>query len=204
MENSIKLPQKMQIKVPYNPAILLLSIQPEKIKKKKKPSFFFFSFIGENFIFNFFYQSMVDLQCCVNSCCTAQHSDPVTHMYTLFFSFCLPPCSNPRYWTQFPVLYSRTLLLEWISKISDLKKYMHSNVHCSTIYNSQTWKQPNCPLTDEWIKKIRCVRVYFIYIYIYIYIYCSAIINNEIMPFTTTWMNLEIIILITRLSGIAG
>ena len=25
------------------------------------------------------------------------------------------------------------------------------------IYNSQTWKQPKCPLTDEWIKKIQCV-----------------------------------------------
>jgi len=32
------------------------------------------------------------------------------------------------------------------------KRYMNHNHHCSTIYNSQTWKQPKCPLTDEWIK----------------------------------------------------
>ena len=27
---------------------------------------------------------------------------------------------------------------------------MHLRVHCSTIYNNQTWKQPKCPLTGEW------------------------------------------------------
>ena len=27
-------------------------------------------------------------------------------------------------------------------------------VHSSTIHNSQTWKQPKSPLTDEWIKKM--------------------------------------------------
>ena len=31
---------------------------------------------------------------------------------------------------------------------------------------AKTWKQPKCPLTDEWIKKM-----WYIYIYIYIYIY---------------------------------
>ena len=31
---------------------------------------------------------------------------------------------------------------------------MHPNVHSSTIYNSQKWKQPKCPLTDKWIKKL--------------------------------------------------
>ena len=30
---------------------------------------------------------------------------------------------------------------------------MYPNVDRSTVYNSQTWKQPRCPLTDEWIKK---------------------------------------------------
>ena len=29
------------------------------------------------------------------------------------------------------------------------KKYMHPNVHCSTIHNSKTWKQSNCPLVEE-------------------------------------------------------
>ena len=32
-------------------------------------------------------------------------------------------------------------------------RHMYPNFHCSTIYN-RTWKQPRCPLTDEWIKKL--------------------------------------------------
>ena len=34
---------------------------------------------------------------------------------------------------------------------------MYPSVHCSTIYSSRTWKQPKCPLVDEWIKKMYCV-----------------------------------------------
>ena len=62
---------------------------------------------------------------------------------------------------------------------------MHSSVHGSTIYNSQDSKQPKCPSTDEWIKKMW---------YIYTVEYYLAI-ENEIMPFTATWMDLDIIIL---------
>ena len=64
---------------------------------------------------------------------------------------------------------------------------MHPNVHRSTIYNSQTWKQPKCPSLDEWVK----MR----YILIYTMEYYSAIKKNEIMSFAATWMDLEIIIL---------
>jgi len=43
---------------------------------------------------------------------------------------------------------------------------------------AKTWKQPKCPSTDKWIKKLE---------------YYSAVNKNEIMPFSVTWMDLKII-----------
>ena len=48
------------------------------------------------------------------------------------------------------------------------------------------WEKPKCPSTDEWIKKIR---------FIYTMEYYLAMRKNEILPFTTTWMELEAIML---------
>ena len=50
----------------------------------------------------------------------------------------------------------------------------------------KTWKQPKCPSTEEWIKKMW---------YIYTMEYYSAIKRNEIQAFLATWMDLEVIML---------
>ena len=45
---------------------------------------------------------------------------------------------------------------------------------------AKTWKQPKCPSTEEWIKKMW---------YIYTIEYYSAIKKDEIIPFAPTWMS---------------
>uniref|UniRef100_A0A8D1FVE7 DUF1725 domain-containing protein n=1 Tax=Sus scrofa TaxID=9823 RepID=A0A8D1FVE7_PIG len=50
---------------------------------------------------------------------------------------------------------------------------------------AKTWKQPNCPSTDEWIKKMW---------YIYTMEYYSAIKKDKTMPFAAKWMELETVI----------
>ena len=47
-----------------------------------------------------------------------------------------------------------------------------------------SWKQPRCPSTEEWIKKM----------YIYTMEYYSAIKRNETGSFVETWMDLETVI----------
>ena len=49
---------------------------------------------------------------------------------------------------------------------------------------ARTWKQPKCPSTEEWIKKLW---------YIYTMEYYSAIKRNKIGSFVETWMDLEMI-----------
>ena len=62
---------------------------------------------------------------------------------------------------------------------------------CTTAFTAalftiaKTWKQPKCPLTEEWIKMW----------YLYTREYYSAIKKNEIMPFVAIWIYLQIIIL---------
>ncbi|KAF0884905.1 LORF2 protein, partial [Crocuta crocuta] len=51
---------------------------------------------------------------------------------------------------------------------------------------AKVWKEPTCPSTDEWIKKIW---------YMYIMEYYLAIRKNEILPFASTWVELECIML---------
>ena len=50
---------------------------------------------------------------------------------------------------------------------------------------AKTWKQPKCPLTDEWIKKMW---------YIYTMKYYSATKRNETESVEVMWMNPEPVI----------
>ena len=47
---------------------------------------------------------------------------------------------------------------------------------------AKKWQQPKCPSVDEWIKKRW---------YIYTVKYYSAKRRKQILPFATTWMELE-------------
>ena len=59
---------------------------------------------------------------------------------------------------------------------------------CTPVFTAAlftSWKQPKCPSTDEWIKKMW---------YIYTMEYYSAIKRNKIKSFIVIWMNLESVI----------
>ena len=47
---------------------------------------------------------------------------------------------------------------------------------------AKQWKEPGCPSTDEWIKKMW---------FIYTKEYYSAIRKDEYLPFASTWMEVE-------------
>ena len=51
---------------------------------------------------------------------------------------------------------------------------------------AKTWKQPKCPMEDEWIKKMW---------HIYTRGQYSTIKKNKIMPFVAIWLDLETLIL---------
>ena len=51
---------------------------------------------------------------------------------------------------------------------------------------AEVWKEPKCPSTDEWIKKMW---------FMYTGEYYLAMRKNEILPFAAMWMELEDIML---------
>ena len=67
-----------------------------------------------------------------------------------------------------------------------IQKETHTTVFIATLFTiARTWKQPKCPLTDEWIKKMW---------HIYTMEYYSAIKRNEIELFVVRWKDLESVI----------
>jgi hypothetical protein len=51
---------------------------------------------------------------------------------------------------------------------------------------AKLWKQPRCPTTDEWIKKMW---------YLYTMVFYAAMKKNKMLSFAGKWMELESIIL---------
>ena len=79
-----------------------------------------------------------------------------------------------------------SLAPDWILLLRGPRILVYSCDSTTTFqyFHAKTWKQPKYPSRDEWIKKMR---------YIYKMEYYSAIKKNGIMPFATTWMDLEVI-----------
>ena len=68
-----------------------------------------------------------------------------------------------------------------------IQKDTHTHMFVAALVTvAKMWKQPKCPSTEEWIKKMWCI---------YTVEYYSAIKKNEIMPSAATWMQLESLIL---------
>ena len=67
-----------------------------------------------------------------------------------------------------------------------IQKYTRTPMFVATLFTiARTWKQPKCPSTEEWIKKMW---------YIYTMEYYSAIKRNETVQFAEMWIDLETVI----------
>ena len=81
--------------------------------------------------------------------------------------------------------FSKKNMEAYILRKPKLKKTHVSHFIAALLTIVSTWKQPRCPSTDEWIKKL-C--------YIYTMEYYSAIKRNTFESVLMRWMNLEPII----------
>ena len=77
-------------------------------------------------------------------------------------------------------------LLDIYSEKTIIEKHTCTPMFTATLFIiARTWKQPRCPLTDEWIKKLW---------YIDTMQYCSAIKRNTFESVLMRWMTLEPIV----------
>ena len=77
-------------------------------------------------------------------------------------------------------------LKSYILKKPELKKTHVPPMFIAALFTiARTWKQPRCPLIDEWIKKLR---------YIYTMEYYSNIKRSIFKSVLTRWMNTERIV----------
>ena len=77
-------------------------------------------------------------------------------------------------------------LLGIYSEKTMIQKESRTTVFIAALFTiARTWKQPKCPSTDEWVKKMW---------HIYTMEYYSAVKRNEIGLFVVSWMDLEPVI----------
>ena len=101
--------------------------------------------------------------------------------------------SRQKYWSGLPFSSPGNLPYDsaippmgiYPEKITILKDTCTPMFTAALFTTARTWKQPRCPLTDEWIKKL-C--------YIYTMEYYSTIKSNTFESVLMKWMNLEPII----------
>jgi hypothetical protein len=67
-----------------------------------------------------------------------------------------------------------------------LQKHLHTHVYAALFTIAKLRKQPRCPTTDEWIKKMW---------YLYTMEFYAATKKNESLSFAGKWMEMENIIL---------
>ena len=122
-----------------------------------------------------------------------QISIPYTVVYTCQSQS--PNSSHPTFPALVSIrLFSMSVSLFLLCKQAHLYHFSRFHIY-ALIHNicfslsdlARTWKQPKCPSTDEWIKKMW---------YIYTMEYYSAIKRNEVGSFVETWMNMHLLTLV--------